>query len=274
MSYQIDPREPSRAFLHARNTAGIRLQEMFKQFGGRVESPHDYRWIKADLTWPSFDHLTFAYRNQVFSVLVDLIHDGRSTLSSQEVKRCIDACTEHNLIPCVFAVNSRSITPLKEGWNLLHLENRTVVIPDDYVDDVKVEMSEWELRNFAIQIVRDHIKKSIQGDVLSYCDVIGIDPQIWFEDQQGNCSWVIVRNYAQLTGGESKEFAGIERSNSQLAPYDGYLGSVSVASAEPFTVDLDAKLVPLAKRFDGSSPIYRGDGFYINFKGLERIYVA
>src|SRR5690606_3377893 len=110
-------------------------------------------------------------------------------------------------------------------------------------DDVKVEMSEWELRNFAIQIIRDHIEKSIKGNVLSYSDVIGIDPQVWFEDQHGNRSWIIVRNFAQINGSESKEFSGIEKRNPQLVPYDGYFGAVSVASSEPFTVDLDAKLV-------------------------------
>ena len=73
MSYQIDPSNPSQEFHRARNAAGVRLQEMFKKFGDRVEPQHDYRWIKSDLTWPSFDHLTFAYRNQVFSVLVDFI---------------------------------------------------------------------------------------------------------------------------------------------------------------------------------------------------------
>ena len=68
MSYKIDPQNPSKEFLRARNEAGVCLQEQFKKFAGRVEPQHDFRWIKADLTWPSFDHLTFAYKNQVFSV--------------------------------------------------------------------------------------------------------------------------------------------------------------------------------------------------------------
>jgi hypothetical protein len=114
----------------------------------------------------------------------------------------------------------------------------------------------------------------MKGNVLSYCDVIGIDPQVWFEDQHGIRSWVIVRNYAQVSGSESKGIKCVERSNPQLLPHDGFFGAVSVASSEPVTLDLDAKPVPLSKRFDGSSPIYRGDGFYVNFKGLERIYVA
>ena len=254
--------------------AGGRLQELFRHYGGRVQDQHDYRWIKADLTWPSFDHLTFAYRNQVFSVLVDLVQGGRSSLSVHEVKRCVDACTEHNLVPCVFPVDGRSFTPLKDGWNLSHLESRTPMQPQDYTDDIKVEMSEWELHNFSIQIVRDYIEKTMNGSVLSYCDVIGIDPTLWFEDQHGNRSWVVARNFALINGSESKDFKGIEKSNPQLVAYDGFFGAVSVASSEPMTADLDAKLVPLSKRFDGSSPIYRGDGFYVNFKGLERIYVA
>jgi hypothetical protein len=60
----------------------------------------------------------------------------------------------------------------------------------------------------------------------------------------------------------------------QLIPYNGFFAAVSVASSEPITLDLDGKLVPLSKRFDGSSPVYRGDGFYINFKGLEMIHVG
>jgi hypothetical protein len=272
MNYPIDPHDSSQEFLRARNAAGVRLQEQFKRFGGRVESQHDYRWIKADLTWPSFDHLTFAYRNQVFSILVDLVQDKRTSLTHQDVKRCVDACTENNLVPCVFPVDSRSFRPLKDGWNLSNIESGDSVVPDDSVDDVKVEMSEWELRNFAIQIVRDDVEKNMKGRILSYCDVIGIDPQIWFDDQRGNRCWVIVRNFARIDGTESTKFKGIETSNPQLVPYNGYFAAVSVASSEPFTVDLDAKLVPLSKRFDGSSPIYRGDGFYVNFKGLERIY--
>jgi len=274
MSYPIDPDQPSEAFLRARIVAGVRLQEMFKQYGGRVDTRHDYRWIKSDLTWPSFDHLTFAYRNQVFSVLIDLIQDGQSRLSRHEITRCVDACSEHNLVPCSFPVNVRSFSPLDDGWNLLHLENQSIMTPEDCMDDIQIEMSEWELRNFCIQITRDHIQESKQSKILSYCDVVGIDPQIWCEDINGNRSWVVVRHYPRLTGDEAKESMGMEKSNPQLAPYDGYLAAISLACSEPFTRNLDSKSIPLSKRFDGSTPIYRGDGFYVSFKGLERVYVA
>lgn len=274
MSYQIDSNQPSELFLRARNVAGVSLQEMFKRHGGLTDSSRDYKWIKAELTWPSFDHLTFGYQNQVFSVLVELVSNGRSQLSSQEIKRCVDVCTKNNLIPCSFRVDAHTLKPIEAGWNLRHLENRSIIIPQDLVDDVKVEMSEWEIRNFCIQIARGYIEKDLRAEVLSFCDVIGIDPQIWFQDKQGQRSWIIVRNYAQLSGNEKDEWIGFEKSNPQLASYDGYLAAISVASSEPVVFDLDAKIIPLSKRFDGSTPVYRGDGFHVNFKGLQRIFVA
>jgi len=177
-------------------------------------------------------------------------------------------------MPCSFPVNAQGFSPLADGWNLLHLESRSIMTPEDCVDDVQIEMSEWELRSFCIQIARDHIQKIKQNNILSYCDVVGIDPQIWFDDIDGNRSWVLVRHYHRLTGDEAKESMGMEKSNPQLAPYDGYLAAISLACSEPFARDLDSKSIPLSKRFDGSTPIYRGDGFYVSFKGLERICVA
>jgi hypothetical protein len=146
-------------------------------------------------------------------------------------------------------------------------------MPDESCDDIKVEMSGWELHNFSIQIVRDHVEKKLNGSILSYCDVNGIDPQIWFQDGQGNRSWIIVRHFSKIVGEESTNFIGIVKNNPQLAPFDGFFAGVSVASSEPFIHDLDAKAVPLSKRFDGSAPVYRGDGFYVKFEGIERIHV-
>lgn len=274
MSYTIDPCQPSELFLRARNVAGITLQEMFNRHGGLAEPSHDYKWIKSELTWPSFDHLTFGYQNQVFSVLVELIINGKSQLSDREIKRCVSTCIENNLIPCSFRVDASTLKPIASGWNLRHLENQDDIIPQDCVDEVKVEMSAWEIRNFCIQIVRGYIEKNLQAEVLSFCDVIGVDPQIWFQDNQGQRSWVVVRNYTQLSGNEKDEWIGFEKSNPKLTSYDGFLAAIAVVSSEPIVLDLDAKIVPLSKRFDGTAPVYRGDGFYVDFKGLQRIFVA
>ncbi len=273
-SYPIDTAEPSPRFLHARQVAGVTLQDQFQKESGKAKPGKDYRWIKAELTWPSFDDLTFAFGNQVFSVLVDLVEGGRSTLPQAARERCIKACRENRLVPCVFAVDAQTMQPVSGGWNLKHLVEMRDLIPADCVTQERIPMSAWERRNFAIQIVRDHLKKKSGTTEMSFCDVLDIDPQIWFEEPGQERSWVIVRDYPVITGSESKEFIGIEQIHSQLRPFDGYFAAVSFASSEPFLYDLSGALIPLSKRFDGSAPLYRGDGCHIKFDGLERIHVS
>ena len=273
-SYEIDRNEPTHQFLRARAVAGAILEAQFKKEVGKVEPSKDYRWIKAELTWPSFDHLTFGYGNQIFSVLVEVTDGQQSSLTQRDRNRCSEVALENNLIPCVFPVDSTAMRPLADGWNLIHLVDHGQVIPGERATDERIPMSEWELRNFAIQIVRNHLEEKLNVKVLSFCDVMGIDPQIWFEDAEGARQWVIVRHYRLIHGNEKQEFIGSERSNAQLRPYDGHFAAVSFASSEPFLYDLDGSHIPLSKRFDGSAPLYRGDGFYIKFDGIQRIYVS
>ena len=273
MSNQIDTNEPSELFQRARNVTGQTLQEQFKREGGKVEPSLDYMWVKAELTWPSFDHLTFGYGNQIFSVLVDLTDAGRSGLTKQEIDRCVEACAANNLIPCAFQIDARSMRPLSAGWNLSHLVTQKVVVPSEWINSDKIEMSEWELRNFCIQIVRSHIGES-RGEVMSFCDVLAIDPQIWFKDNSGNRAWVVVRHFPQITGDEKSAWIGFEKSNPQLSDFDGYLAAVSIASGEPILKSRDGAIIPLSQRFTGDAPLYRGDEFFIKFEGLQRIFVS
>ena len=274
MSYQIDPNEPSEQFLRARSAAGCALQEQFAEQAGQVSPQLDFKWIKAEMTWPSFDHLTFACGNQVFSVLVEPVEGSRSLLRQKEIDRCLEACSENNLVPCSFPVDASTLKPVSAGWNLVHLANRRSINPALLVSDTKLEMSEWEIRNFCMQVVRGHIEEKMSGTVLSFCDVIGIDPQVWFEDGVGSRNWVIVRNYPTISGNEKNEWVGFEQTNPQLGQYDGFLAAVSLASAEAVVHDKTGNVVPLSERFSGTAPLYRGDGFYTKFDGLERIYVS
>jgi hypothetical protein len=270
-SYEVPRPQPSADFLHARNLAGLTLQQNFSKYAGKLSESRDFRWIKADLTWPSFDHLTFAYGNQIFSVLVEIIDGEKSLLSEQECQRCFDACVKNNLIPCVFRVSVNGMKPLSDGWNLIALETNLPISPLDLISDDRIEMSQWELQNLAIQIVRDSVDQS-GGKVLSFSDVAGIDPQVWFEDSTGRRSWIIVRHYPFLSGKEGEEFIGIARQHAQLTPFAGYFAAISMASSEPVLFDRDGSIIPLSRRFDGTAPLYRGDKFYVKFDGLTKIH--
>ena len=273
MSHLIDRPNPSPVFLEARHIAGAALQAQFEQEEGNVEPQVDYRWIKAELTWPSFDHLTFGYGNQIFSVLVDVTHDGKFGLTEQQIDRCLEACSENNLIPCVFRVNPNPIRPASAGWNLQHLVTNNPVVPKEWANSEMVEMSAWELQNFSIQIIRNHIDE-IGGEVLSFCDVPGIDPQIWFRDKAGNRAWVVVRHFPKLSDDQASPWMGFEKSNPQLSDYDGYFAALSIASGEPILLNRDGSVIPPSERFTGLAPLYRGSMFDINFDKLQRIFVS
>ena len=163
--------------------------------------------------------------------------------------------------------------PLSAGWNLSHLVTQKVVVPSEWINSDKIEMSEWELRNFCIQVVRSHIGES-GGEVMSFCDVLAIDPQIWFKDNAGNRAWAVVRHFPQITGDEKSAWIGFEKSNPQLSDFDGYLAAVSIASGEPFLKSRDGAIIPLSQRFSGDAPLYRGNKFLIKFEGLQRIFVS
>ena len=249
------------------------IQAQFNRLKGKLDLAHDYKWVKPELSWPSFDHLTFGYRNQIFSVLVASVRNGKVSLRSEEISRCLAACEENNLVPCLFLVDEVTMRPTAAGWNLVHLESRNPISPDEMGSDLQVEMSDWELRNFSIQVVRSHIEDQ-GGKIDSFCDVLGIDPQIWFVDGKGQRAWAIVRHYPQITGDEKSEWTGYERSNPRLSAFDGYHAAISIASNAAFLNAKDGKSIPLSERFTGKAPLYRGDQFYIKFEGLERIYVC
>ena len=273
-SYQIDSSNPPPEFFEARNVAGVTLQQQFNLLPQSGSPSRDAKWLKADLTWPSFDHLTFAYRDAVFSVLVDIVENNSSSLEPKATKRCLDAAATHNLIPCVFRVDHRTMQPSSGGWNLFDLRNGTPVDPAQTPDTGTVPMSAWELQSFSVQVVRGHVTGQLGGKEHSFCDVPGIDPQIWFEDSKGNNGWVVVRHFPVLTGEEKSDWLGFAGTNPKLQEFDGYFAAVSLASSAPVLRDEQGNIIPPSKRFTGQAPLYRGDSFYVKFEGLQRIHVA
>ena len=72
LMYQIDRPDPTDFFLAIRTIAGGNLQREIDKLQGKrwFEGAH---WVKPELTYPCFEHLTFAYKNQVFCVLIDVL---------------------------------------------------------------------------------------------------------------------------------------------------------------------------------------------------------
>lgn len=204
-----------------------------------------------------------------------------------------DEALKHNLVPCVFEVVVRQLEPdqnglfngvagkggynlsaASQGWNLKHARTGDDVDPLDYGKDFDTPMSKWELQNFAIGVVRNYgVTKA--GYVLdSFCDIPGIDPQLWFHDKDGKRSWVVVRFQPVLNESAADEFNDFVKTNPHLAPYDGYFAPVSAAMADAVVRNRNEDVIPLSRRFDGTAPLYRGHGLYVNFQRMIKIHNA
>lgn len=279
--YLIDRRKPSALFLETINIAGQRIHEQFGKNVSNLPPNLDYKWIRRDLTYPAFDHLSFAYKNQVFSVLAAPCVENESLLTRQERSRFIDAATKNNLVPCLFKIDIKKRKPLQDGWNLTHFTTGEAIVPAELASNEKILLSEWELHNFAIQIVRNHITDTQNGCILSYCDVPDINPQLWFEHDNGDTCWVIVRHIADPDNFTLSDWLGLEQSNPQIQGYDGYFAAVSFASAEPELCNTDGNTIPISERFSGETlffkahfPLYRTENFHVKFDGLQQVYTC
>lgn len=123
-------------------------------------------------------------------------------------------------------------------------------------------MSKWKLSNFAIQIVRNDIEKE-GNEILSFCDLPEVNPQIWFKNKKGETGWVIVKHIKNESDLDYKEWVGLEDRSPQLKPYDGYFASVQIIPS----IGWDGIS-------NSTTDLFRGDGMYVNYKGLERIYIS
>ena len=146
-----------------------------------------------------------------------------------------------------------NLTPVDEIWNLFDVNGQKLVDPILEATDVTTEMSAWEIHNFAIQVVRQHIEEE-GHEVLSFCDHIEVNPQIWFLDEEGNKNWVIVQSSTRQELPSIDPWRGFEQSNEQLLPFNGYFAGVQISSDKP--------------------RLYRGDGMFVDFEGLEQIYLS
>ena len=243
----LDRPDKTEDYWEARNMTGSFLEERLKKHKG-------FSWIRVEPMFPKFDDMSFAYKNKIFSVLIDVGYSKNENLTTQEKDRFIKECTTHNLIPCIFPIkNKKTLLSLPDDeWNLYDIRTNELVNPLVVATDEKVMMSDYEFNNMAVSIVKDYIRKE-KMKFESYCDIIGIYPQIWFKDEDDEMSWIYV--IYSTNGKFSNVSKELDKLITGMPQFNGYIAQVGLACAEK----------------DGP---YRGAGFYIKFNGIEKIYSA
>lgn len=263
-------------FLHiALQIAGRAIQTHIEEEG--IKSPA-FSWIQTRLVRPSFQHLCFRCGTRIYSILI-AIHglvakeekDGDIIVYKRDYDNLLNECHKHNLTPCIIPISYTHSIPMLGGSHLINGVTSEPILLRTENDNKNIPMSKWEINNMAINRVIQYLAKQGYANI-TYCDVVGIEPQIWFE-KDGSKSYVIVRGIP--IGYRNNEFEINKNLLIRLSDYDGYFADVQFTSSFPILKDDKGNIVPLSKRDgDGDIWMWRGDGFYCNFTGIQEIEKA
>ena len=266
--------------------AGQSINELMKRMGvtelmkkmGVAE--RDFTWIQTNYCYPTFQHLCFRLDNDVYSVIIGL--HGFSDKNEKPIDEIvipnglrelqIRECQKNRLIPCIFPICAIPQVPLLDGSHLIHTETHKKIELNKTPTDKKVPMSEWEVHDMGISAVLQYMQK--EGfEVDGYCNLLEATPQITFRDKDGKSSFVIVNTITENTKDNVNK-----KINHQLImntlEHNGYYAKVGLFPAAPVAYDSEGKMVPLSERDNIDNPkgmLYRGEGAYVFFKGLEYI---
>lgn len=245
--------------------AGHCLQEYFNNNGGNEAL--GVRWIKTDLVPTNFQHLCFALKGNIYSVIIEFVDDHHNLLLMRDKHNQLEECEKNDLIPCTIQLQLDDFTPTIGDNHLIHTKTRKPIIIRPRTGNIK--MSPWEINNFGISIVLQQLKK--EGlEIVDYCDVLGIEPQIWFIDKNGKQSYVVVETLSRNTIDKPRVQIKQEMLK-KFIQFEGYFAEISIHSADAFSYDENGKLIDITKRFDHNNPIdvlYRDHPFYVNYTGL------
>ena len=149
--------------------------------------------------------------------------------------------------------------PVNSGWGLIDPESKSLVDPVDLVSDEKIVMTDWELQDFAVQVVRNYVENKMSYQVMSSQGNPSVDPSMWFIGDHGP-EWIVIRacRYPDIQAEIPKNLAEI---TSRLGS-KGYFASVGFANVDD-AFDPSGSVPPL--------PLWRGHGFHVRFKGLDLV---
>ena len=225
------------AHLNSAKSANVLLRDLAKTFGVNARSAN---------------HLTIAAK--------------AAGLSGTDLLRA------HTLAPAIVSgqdvlkgrLRSSGGMPATAGWGLLDARDGKPINPVDFVSDELIEVSDWELQDFGVQIVRDHLQG--QGkNVFNTQSNPQVNPSIWFDGPDGP-EWVVVRvsRHPATKAVQPVNMADISHHCATHGGKQGYFASVVFANADdPFD--------PLAAENGNFIPVYRGHRAMVRFEGLEPI---
>ena len=252
--YDIEMQEMSESFYKCWNAAGAHLN---KQVQGGIQS-----WLRAHPYLPFLEHLSFRLGNQLFFVRVeDVDHNVQVPGSLRGLHAVAHGNRGH---ACILPMKKQFFKgewmPEQHGWGLVDATTGRPVDPFALVTDEKIEMTDWELQDLAVQVVRDDLQ-SKKYQLMTWQSNPDVDPSLWFVGDSGGPEWIVIRaaRYPLNNAPRPENWQNIANECAQKLSGIGHFASVAIASAEqPFMTSNEPAL-----------PLWRGHAMHVRFTGLE-----
>lgn len=257
--YQIPVTNVGEDFARCWKAAGLHLE---------AQGDGNIKWLRAHIEPPFLEHLSFRLGNQLFFLQVEDV-DKELTLpgSLSGLLHIAKACDGHPLVMPMKKLHGEWL-PQLTGWGLLHALKRTAINPIELISDALVEMTDWELQDFAVQVVRTQLEQE-GHQIMSYQSDPGVDPSIWFVGKNGP-EWVAVRaarwpaSHAPRPSSIEKTRAGFEH----VSKHGNFAGVVVANAKDPFD-PTGGNALPLLRghelsvKFTGLEPLINDDNIFI-----------
>jgi hypothetical protein len=249
--YDIEMHEVSDEFVRCWQAAGRHIET---QAQGSLLS-----WLKVNLNPPFLEHSSFRLGNQLFFIRIEDVDERLQVPGSRDgLLSVAEGCQGH---PCIMPMRHRAgaWAPDAAGWGLIDPRTGKTVDPIAYVSDERIEMTDWELQDFAVQIVRNHLEKAGRK-LMSWQGNPAVDPSIWFVGDS-EPEWVVVRavRYPKTKADLPANWQQIAARCAKLGKV-GHFASVSAANADD-AFDPSGAVTP--------EPLWRGHRMFVRFEGLE-----
>ena len=253
--HHIHMAEVSEEFARCWQAAGIHIQN---QAQGGLHS-----WLRAHLKPPFLEHLSFRLGNQLFFIQLQDVDDVLEMPGHLGgLLSVADGCQGH---ACLMPM--RKITGewrcVATGWGLIDARTERTVNPVALISDEPIEMTDWELQDFAVQVVRTQLEKDGR-QLMSWQGNPSVDPSIWFIGDDGP-EWIVVRaaRWPKRDVAIPSNIADIAKGSAKLTN-KGNFAVVRVANAnDPFD--------PMADKLGNFLPLFRGQGLSVGYDGMQSL---
>lgn len=153
----------------------------------------DFYWLKYAATRPCFHHLCFTYKKTVYSCLIGVVmDDGEVWVSEQDEKNFYTEVLNNCLYPCIIPV-TRSGDIYDENAPILDaktLQPINFIKEEEFIPFV---MTKYELYTRALNEVAIYLTEKGCTNIAT-CDIQSITLSIWFNDENGNHSYIVIRS--------------------------------------------------------------------------------